>query len=131
MRYDFELVSNLCSEIGLSAQSSDQGVEIDLGAGAILKLLNAECEEDCLGGFPEFGWHFHDSLMFADAHGNSLECNYLNLLTGLADGSVLICEQVRHGRIFDRWLIHRDYSGEFSDLDKGDYIIVRRAITRS
>jgi hypothetical protein len=131
MRYDLVLVSRLCSEIGLLARGGDQCVEVDLGDGTVLEFLNTEREEDCLVGFPKFGWHFHDSLMFADARGNSLECDYLNLLTGLADGSVLICEQIRHGRILDRWLIHRDYNDEFEGLDKGDYIVVRRAITRS
>src|SRR5262245_33843031 len=42
MRYDFERVSKLCRDIGLSARSGDQRVEVDLGDGTILEFLNAE-----------------------------------------------------------------------------------------
>ncbi len=129
MRYDLELISQLCHEIGLSARASaDQRIEIDLGQGAILCFENAEREEDCLVGFLGVPWHTHDGLMFADAH-SSVELNYLDLLIGLKEGKVLICEQEVDGRICDRWLFHSKYNDEFEHLQDGERIIVRRVTT--
>jgi len=51
MRYDLDLIYQLCGEIGLSARIvSAQRAEIDLGQGAILRFQNAEKDEDCLIG---------------------------------------------------------------------------------
>jgi hypothetical protein len=117
MRYDLELVSQLCREIGLSARAGeDQCVEVDLGHGAILCFQNAERVEDCLVGFPDIGWHFHDNLLFADAHGG-IEFDYLDLLTGLKEGTVLICELEVDGRTRYRQLIHSEYNDEFKNLE--------------
>ena len=130
MRYDLDLVYEMCLEIGLSAHlTTDQRVEIDLGKGAILCVLNAEREEDCLIGFLGTPWHVHDNPMFADAHGY-IEVDYLNLIVGLKEGEILICEQEVEGRMVDRWLIHSRYNDEFEYLDEGERNIIRRAMTR-
>ena len=51
MRYDINLIQQLCSEIGLSARvDTNQRVEVDLGEGAVLCFQNAEREKDCLIG---------------------------------------------------------------------------------
>lgn len=129
MRYDLELVTELCREVGLSARmESGQRVDIDLGQGAILCFQNAEREEDCLIGFLGMPWHAHDKLMFGDSRGYYVELDYLNLLTGLMDGRVLLCEQEVAGRTVDRWLVHSEYNDEFKYLEEGERIIVRRAM---
>jgi hypothetical protein len=129
MRYDLELIYQLCCEIGLSARMADQRVEVDLGQGAVLCFQNAEREEDCLIGFLETPWHTHDHLMFGDARGNYIEIDHLNLLTGLQDGRVLVCEREVEGRTVDRWLIHSKYNNEFKYLQEGERILIRRAAT--
>jgi hypothetical protein len=111
MRYDLDLIYELCREIGLPAHTgSDQRVEVDLGLGATLCFQNAEREEDCLIGFLGMPWHTHDNLMFADARGNYTELDYLNLLTGLKEGRVLVCEREEESRTVDRWLVHSEYN---------------------
>lgn len=103
MRYDINLIHQLCCEIGLSARiGTDQRVEVDLGEGAVLCFQNAESDEDCLIGFLDMPWHTHDGLMFADARGNCVELDYLDLVVGLKEGHVLICEQQVNSRIVDR-----------------------------
>jgi hypothetical protein len=42
MRYDLELIFQLCRELGLSARITDERVELDLGQGAVLCFQNAE-----------------------------------------------------------------------------------------
>jgi hypothetical protein len=95
MRYDLALIREFCREIGLPARTGDQCVEVDLGQGALLCFQNAAREEDCLIGFLDTPWHTHDNLMFADARGNTIELDYLDLLTGLTEGRVLVCEGER------------------------------------
>lgn len=128
MRYDLDIVNRLCREIGLIVRmDTDRRVEIDLGRDAVLCFQNAEREEDCLIGFLGTPWHTHDNLMFVDARGNYVKLDYLNLLTGLTEGRVLVCERAMEGRTVDRWLIHREYNDEFKYLEEGEQVIVRRA----
>ena len=128
MRYDLDLVSQLCREIGFSASmNTDSRVEIDLGRGAVQCFQNEEREEDCLIGFLSMPWHTHDDLTFVDARGNYINLDYLNLLTGLKEGRVLVCEREMQGRTLDRWLVHSEYNDEFKYLEEGERIIVRRA----
>jgi hypothetical protein len=128
MRYDFALVHQLCREIGLIVRlNTDHRIEVDLGRGAVLCFQNAEREEDCLIGFLGMPWHVHDNLMFADARGNYIELDYLDLLTGLKEGRVLVCEREVKGRTVDIWPVHSQYNDELKYLEEGERIIVRRA----
>ena len=133
MRYDLELVSQFCREIGLLASPpSGQVVEVDLGQGAVLYFENAaHAEDDCAIGFVGVASHFHGDPSFMDARGNHIEMDYLDLLIGLKDGSVLICELEVDGRTSERWLIHSKYNDEFGYMQEGERIIVRRAILSS
>ena len=141
MHYDLDLVGQLCREIGLPAHTSDHRVEIDLGGGAVLAFQNTERDEDCLIGLlatnatPErivVGWHTHDDhLTFVDAHGCRIKLDYLDLLTCLKEGRVLVCEREVEGQTVERWLIHSEYNDEFTHLEKGERIIVRRVATRA
>ena len=129
VRYDLTLITQLCREIGFPARGEvGQTVEVNLGQDEILCFQNAEREEDCLIGFLGMPSHTHDDLMFAGGHGNHVELDYLNILTGLKDGRVLICEHEVKGRTVDRWLVHSEYNDEFKYLQEGERIIVRRAI---
>jgi len=126
MRYDLDLIDQLCREIGLLVHMDINRVEIDLGRGAVLCFQNAEREQDCLIGFLGMPWHTHDNLMFADAR-SDIELDYLDLLTGLKEGRVLVCDREVGGRTVDRWLVHNEYNDEFKYLEEGERIIVRRA----
>ena len=131
MSYDLELIDTLCRELGLPAHTAGERVEVDLGQGAVLCFENAEREEDCLIGFLDTAWHTHGDLMFCDAGGNCIELEYLELLSGLKEGRVLVCEREVEGRTDDRWLIHSAYNDEFKYLQEGERIIIRRAATLS
>ena len=102
-------------------------MEIDLGDSGLLCFQNAEQERDSLIGFRGTPWHTHDDLTFVDGRGHYVELDYIDLLTGLAEGKVLICERLREGKLMDRWLIHRDYNDVFKYMETGEQIIARRA----
>ncbi|MCZ8185510.1 MAG: hypothetical protein O9308_03950 [Beijerinckiaceae bacterium] len=128
MRYDLEMITQLCREIGLLAwRVDDQRVDVDLCQGAVLSFINDELEDDCRIGFLDTPWHVHGDLMFLDRLGYRLECDYLNLLTSMKEGRVLICEREVDGQVVDRWLAHSEYNDEFGDFEEGERIIVRRA----
>jgi hypothetical protein len=123
MRYDLKLSHELCQELGLHSRiQSDARLEIELSKGVVLLFLNAEHEEDCCIAFDGTPWHTHDDIMFADNHGNYTELDYLQILTALKAGLVLICESWRQDQLADRWLIHRDYNDELRYLGKGEEI---------
>ena len=126
MRYDLDLVDQLCREIGLPVHMDINRVGIDLGRGAVLCFQNAESEQDCLIGFLGMPWHTHDNLMFADAR-SCIELDYFDLLIGLKEGRVLVCDREVEGQTVDRWLVHNEYNDEFKYLEDGERIIVRRA----
>jgi hypothetical protein len=132
MRYDFDLICQLCGELGLSAHLRDERcVEVDLGPSGLLCFQNAEDDKHCLIGFRGTPWHTHDDLTFVDGRGHYIELDYLDLLTGLADGRVLVCERLQEGKLLDRWPIHRGYNDVFKYMDAGEQITVRRVVTNA
>jgi hypothetical protein len=127
MQYDLDMVRDLCDELGLQRTSvSGDPVQIQVAEGAELVLQNLP-DDDSLIGFSDTGWHSHGDLMFADARGYYVELTYLDVLTGLADGSVLICELWRPDGLEDRWLTHKDFANDFQYMQAGDEIRVRPA----
>jgi hypothetical protein len=126
MRYDLELVFQLCQEIGLRATSSADEVAIELAAGVRLLFRNAERDVDCLVGFEGTNWHCHGGFTFIGGHGYYIEMDYLNVVTGLADGTVLVCERTKLNEVTDRWLIHKDFNSEFQYMNLGEHITVWR-----
>jgi hypothetical protein len=126
MRYDLNAAHLLCEEIGLRSTSSPDELHIELAEGVRLTLQNAEKDEDCLVGFQATPWHTHGNFMFADGRGNYVETDYLDVIAGLADGRVLVCERSKLGAVADRWLVHRDYNDEFKYMEPGEHIAVWR-----
>lgn len=128
MRYDLDILSEFCREIGLNGRMPDNSsLQVALGDEAVLCFYNAEQDEDCLMGFEDTPWHTHGDLMFSDHHGHFVELDPLNLLSGLCSGDVLICEQEVSGHVVDRWLVHKVFNDELEYLSAGERLIVRRA----
>lgn len=132
MRYDFDMITELCRELGLQAVArSSNEVAIELERGVALVFVNAEREEDSVVGFEGGEWHYHGDFMCSDRHGFHIELGYLDVLTGLADGSVLLCEKWVHCVLRERSLVHRDYVDEFRYMEKGEEIRIRRVQLQS
>jgi hypothetical protein len=138
MRIDLAMVAELGGEVGLSCvrRSADEvAVHLEEGITLLFQNVATECtgedgttttnEDDNLIGFEGAQWHTHDGLMFSDRHGFYVELSYLDLVSGLADGTVLVCEQWLHGELADRWLVHRDFVDEFRYLQNGEEIRIR------
>lgn len=129
MRYDLKLIHELCQELGLrSSFRSDDLLAIDLQKDCVLVFQNAERDEDCLVAFDGTPWHTHEVFIFADCRGYHAEMNYLDVVSGLKDGVILICERWVADRLVDRWLIHRAFNDEFIYMDAGEEFRVRRPL---
>lgn len=129
MRYDLKIIHELCQELGLrSSVRSGSLVDVELGEDCVLFFENADGEDDCRVGFHGTSWHTHGDFIFADGRGYFSELSYLDVITGLKDGAILICERWRDGRLLDRWLVHRDFNSEFKYMDEGEEVRVRRPI---
>jgi hypothetical protein len=130
MLYDLELINQLSQEIGFSTViQSAMLVKIQLSPDMALCFQNSEKDEDCLVGFEGTSWHTHNDFMFSNAQGMFVELNYLDIISGLNDGQVLVCERLSSGKLADRWLIHRDYNDfndEFKYMSAGEELKVIR-----
>ena len=79
-------------------------------------------------GFEGMPWHVHEPFTFADS-GRYIEMDYLDMVSGLKNGLVLVCERWRGANLLERWLIHCEYNDEFKYMEEGEEIRVRRAVT--
>ncbi len=128
MRYDLNLIHELCQELGFRSRLDGEGtVEIELKEDCVLVFQNFEGEDDCLVGFRGTPWHGHGNFTFVDARSYYVEMDYLDVVSGLADGSVLDCERWLEGELVDRWLTHRDYNDEFKYMEPGEELQVWRS----
>jgi hypothetical protein len=128
MQFELQLVAQLCKELGLQFEiRSPVEIALHLGGAASLVFQNAEREDDCCRGFAGTPWHTHDKLICVDRHGSYAQLDYLEVIAGLADRTVLICELWRRGTLSDRWLVHKDHVDEFRRLERNDEIRIRPA----
>jgi hypothetical protein len=132
MAYDFDLVRTLSGgfEAKLATNGADT-LEIDFGQDVVLCFVNASDDQDSLVGFKGTPWHSHGSIGFSDPNGNWIELDYGEVLIGLTDGSILVCERWTDGHIHDRWLIHSKYFDELNHMRAGDEIRVKRIAVRA
>lgn len=129
MRYDLKLIRELCQDLGLhSSFRSDDLLAIGLGEDCVLVFQNAERDDDCLIAFDGTPWHTHGVFIFADGRGYYTEMDYLDVVSGLKDGRILICEKWLAGSLVDRWLIHQDFNDEFKYMDEKEEVRVHRPV---
>lgn len=134
MHYDLRLIADLCDELGLQSQLvADDSVAVILDPLTSLRFKNYKNEidstDDCLIGFDGTPTHSHGDLSFY-ARGKSLEMSYLDVVSALVDGTVLICERWQSQELVDRWLVHKDFIDEFNYLEAGEEVRVRRTLLR-
>jgi hypothetical protein len=128
MPYDLKIIRERSQELGfLSHVRSEDVLGVEVGKGIALLFQNLDQGNDCIIGFEGTPWHFHDDIQFADGQGYYLDMTYLDLLTALKDGTVLVAELRRQGQLVERWLIHQKFNDEFKYVEPGEEIKVFRA----
>jgi hypothetical protein len=135
MHYDLELLHEFCQELGFpSSISSNEKLEIKFSEHCVLVFWNYKSdgsEAECIMGFKiegfdeSFNSHIHGNIVFSNGI-NYVEMNPLDILAGLKDGTVLICEVWRKGELDDRTLMHHKIDSTFEKMDKDEEIRVFR-----
>jgi hypothetical protein len=133
MAYDLALLADQCSKLGWYATTPSAGrLAIALDSGTTLLFVNDVGDDgDNSVGFDGYGWHTHGGPIFSDSRGFYVELEYTDILPGLADKTLLICELWQRGKLSDRWLIHRDYVSDLNYMQDGDEVRIRPVHTSS
>lgn len=127
MTYDLLELKEHCLEIGISHDFASPNIlSLEISKNANLCIINSEIEKDCLIGFEDTPWHFHGDYSW-EGRGYFGDMDIRTLLTELTMGAVLICEELRDGKLVDRSLVHKSHVVEFDYLNKGEEIRVFRA----
>jgi hypothetical protein len=127
MIYDLPLITELCKELGYEkVESRPDTVEVELYKNATLVFQNINNCTDSLMCFSGTPWHTHGDIMFSGKEGRYIEMNYLDVLSGVKEGKVLVCELLNNEVLKDRYLVHKDLVDEFKYMEPGDEIRVRK-----
>lgn len=125
MHYDLLLVKELCDEVTFKASMrKEDEVAIEFDEDTTLYLKNIETD-DCLIGFDGTPWHHHGDLQFSDSRGYYTDVSYLDMVTDISLGKILVCELWESGKLKDRYLIHCEYNDEFRYMQSNEKIVVR------
>lgn len=90
-------------------------------------FYDAEEKDDAMAGLGAPHWHGDLSLFVEPGH-SPAEFNCLDVVAGIKDGSLLVCETWRKGVLHGRELVHRDFVDEFRWIPEGEEIRIRRAV---
>lgn len=126
--FDLQLVAQLCEQLGIECSLVEpEKLQMRFVCGATIEFANLP-STDAMIGCPDTGWHVHEVLPCSDPQGYGINIDYLNVVSGIADGSVLVCELYTNGSLITRSLVHKKYVDEFQYLDSGDEVKIRRLV---
>ena len=127
MNYDFDMIQSLLGMLSSKCHRSDDTLEISIEPGITLCFVNHPNAEESLMAFKDTPWHVHGAIGFADNRGYHTEMEYPDVIRGILDGTILICERFLNGTLVDRWLMHSAYADEFRWMEPSEEIRVKRA----
>ena len=81
-------------------------MNVQLRLGLTLCFLNLE-GVDSVVGFEGTPWHAHGLVPFTTVPPEFIECDELDLLTGIFCGDLLVVSRHQGQELMDRWLCHR------------------------
>ena len=127
MIYDLKIIAELSKEVGFDkVKTTEDSVEIEIFENTILVFQNIGDGTDSLIGFIGTPWHCHGDLMFSGSEGRYIEMQYIDIISAIKKGDVLICELHNNGVLKDRYLVHKKLVDEFNYMEPGDEIRVRQ-----
>ena len=123
MKTELNKIQNHATELKFNCTLEDEHtLKVNLGNSITLVFSNHE-KDDSLVKFENFGWHSHDTIDFTDGE-LFIELSYLEFLDGLNSGEILVVDEIKGGKVEDRYPIHIKFNEFFEDF-KGniDYLI--------
>jgi hypothetical protein len=129
--YDLDLVETLSENlVRIGFLREADRVEIEFQPGMVLCFVNHPRDPESLIGFKGTPWHVHGAFKFMDKDYNYIEMDYGDMILGLTEGTVLVCERWHQGQLINRWLTHIEYSDEFGNLKYTDELRFKRLAVR-
>lgn len=128
MHYDLPLLTEMCTELGLTFKLVDSTLDVFLEPGVSLRFTNyvENNSADCACGFVGTDSHSHGEPLDFYTDDASVELSSVDVLTGLLNGTVLVWERWSGGELQDRCLVHRDFHDDYKYLAPGEEYRVRR-----
>lgn len=131
--YDFELIEEFCAEVGyLTNYKNPETFVVSLGEDIELTFFNSEKEDNCLVQFNVSDWHEHEPFIFDNYRDHCLELDYLDVLKGLAEGQIFVCDRISNGEVVERSLIHKTHFNPliFDDIscEKNAKLIIQSVV---
>ncbi len=127
MKYDFLFITDYFKDYNVTIENNNnEFLEITLEKGTTICFHNAENENDSLIVFIGGLWHCHDDLIFSDINGFYTELNYIDFLSEIINGNILICSRYVDGKIIDIYPLHKDYFNEFKYMQSGEELRIKK-----
>jgi hypothetical protein len=121
MKIDLDTIEKLAQELGFSAKRTDPDkIEIIIANDITFVFRNFKEEDDNLYGFEGTPWHSHNALLLMTSENCYIELNDIEIISGIKDGSILIFEQYKDGKLIDRWIGHRDNKIDNRYMEPGE-----------
>jgi len=127
MKYDFNFLEEYFMNYNVSIKNdNNEFLEITLDKEVTLHFQNAENENDSLIAFINGEWHCHDDLMFSGKNGYYTDLNYIDFISEIIKGNILICLLYVAGELKDVYPVHKDYFDEFDYMEFGEELRIKK-----
>ena len=128
MHYDLALLAEMCIELGLRHQLSEETLDVSLEDELVFRFTNyvEKGLPDCACGFKDTASHNHGDPVDLYTDRARAVLSSLDVLTGLVDGTVLVWERWSDCRLQDRSMIHKHFRESYEYLEPGDEYRIRR-----
>lgn len=127
MKLELDIIAGLTKDLGFSSRFGNLNeLEIEMSPGIIFIFKNIENEDDNAFGFQDTPWHSHDKLSLMVGDDSYIELNDIEIIVGIKEGNVLLCEQYVNGILTDRWLRHKNEKDDNKYIEAGEEIRIRR-----
>ena len=127
MILDLRSISECVKDIGFTIlHEKSNCLDIEIAEGIIFTFKNMEEVNDNAFGFKDTPWHSHDKLLLNTKGNEYVELNDIEIIAGIRDGDILLCEQYLNGILSDRWLRHKDEKYDNKFIEAGEEIRISR-----
>lgn len=99
MKLELEIIAEFAKELGFVCKFDNPNqINIEFSPGIIFVFENIENEDDNVFGFQGTPWHSHDKLILTTENNSYIELKDIEIIEGIQDGTILLCEQYQSGR---------------------------------
>lgn len=127
MKYDFDFLEDYSKDYNVTIKREGNiFFEISLDQDVTIRFQNAENEKDSLIAFVNSEWHCHNDIIFSGKNGYYTSLNYIDFISEIIDGNILICSSYAARELKDVYPVHKDYFDEFDYMEFGEELRIKK-----